>query len=131
MRYQKYRNRKTVVDGITFDSKKEAKRYQELRILEKAGEITDLRRQVKFVLIPEQREFNGRELYTKGPKKGRFKPGKLIERKVEYIADFVYIEDGQTVVEDVKGYRDGGSYKVFVLKRKLMLRVYGIQVKEI
>lgn len=130
MRYQKYRNRKTVVDGIVFDSAKEAIRYQELKMLQKAGVIQNLRLQVPYEIIPEQRE-PSKEVYSKGPKKGQPKPGKILERKVEYIADFVYVEDGQTVVEDVKGYRDGGSYKVFVLKRKLMLKVYGISVKEI
>ena len=130
MRYQKYRNRKTVVDGITFDSAKEATRYQELKMLQKAGVIHGLKMQVPYEIIPEQRE-PSKEVYSKGAKKGQPKPGKIMERKVEYIADFVYTEDGQTVVEDVKGYRDGGSYKVFVLKRKLMLQVYGIQVKEI
>lgn len=130
MRYQKYRNRKTVVDGIVFDSAKEAIRYQELKMLQKAGVIQNLRLQVPYEIIPEQREVSD-EVYSKGPKKGQPKPGKILERKVEYIADFVYVEDGQTVVEDVKGYRDGGSYKVFVLKRKLMLKVYGISVKEI
>lgn len=130
MRYQKYRNRKTVVDGIVFDSAKEAIRYQELKMLQKAGVIQNLRLQVPYEIIPEQRE-PSKEVYSKGPKKGQPKPGKILERKVEYIADFVYTDDGQTVVEDVKGYRDGGSYKVFVLKRKLMLKVYGISVKEI
>jgi len=130
MRYQKYRNRKTVVDGIVFDSAKEAIRYQELKMLQKAGVIQNLRLQVPYEIIPEQREASD-EVYSKGPKKGQPKPGKILERKVEYIADFVYTENGQTVVEDVKGYRDGGSYKVFVLKRKLMLQVYGISVKEI
>ena len=130
MRYQKYRNRKTVVDGIVFDSAKEAIRYQELKMLQKSGVIQNLRLQVPYEIIPEQREASD-EVYSKGAKKGQPKPGKILERKVEYIADFVYTEDGQTVVEDVKGYRDGGSYKVFVLKRKLMLKVYGISVKEI
>lgn len=130
MRYQKYRNRKTVVDGIVFDSAKEAIRYQELKMMQKAGVIQNLRLQVPYEIIPEQREAS-KEVYSKGAKKGQPKPGKILERKVEYIADFVYVEDGQTVVEDVKGYRDGGSYKVFVLKRKLMLKVYGISVKEI
>lgn len=130
MRYQKYRNRKTVVDGIVFDSAKEAIRYQELKMLQKAGVIQNLRLQVPYEIIPEQREVSD-EVYSKGLKKGQPKPGRILERKVEYIADFVYTEDGQTVVEDVKGYRDGGSYKVFVLKRKLMLQVYGISVKEI
>lgn len=127
----KYRNKKVLVDGVAFDSKKEAKRYRELKLMEDAGMISRLERQVEFVLIPEQREFNGREIYTKGPKKGCFKPGKLLERKLVYIADFVYIKNGKVVVEDVKGYRDGGAYRVFVIKRKLMLYRFGLKVIEI
>lgn len=53
---RKYRNKKVEVDGILFDSKKEANRYMELKLLEKAGEITDLKRQVRYELIPRQRE---------------------------------------------------------------------------
>lgn len=121
--YTKYGNTKTVVDGIEFDSKKEARRYQELRLAEQAGAIGDLRRQVRFELIPVQREPD-----TRGPK-GGIKQGKVIERKVEYIADFVYIDlgTGKTVVEDTKGMRT----KDFIIKRKLMLYMHGIRVKEI
>lgn len=128
---RKYRNKKIIIDGIQFDSKKEAKRYRELRLLEGAGVIEKLERQVEYVLIPEQREFNAREIYTKGPKKGSFKPGKLLERKLVYIADFVYMKNGKVIVEDVKGYRDGGAYRVFVIKRKLMLYRFGLRVIEI
>lgn len=112
----KYRNKKTVVNGISFDSLKEAKRYQELLLLEKAGAITDLQMQVKYVLIPSQR-ING----------------KVIERECAYKADFVYKENGETIVEDVKGYRDPASagYAKFVIKRKLMLYVHGIRIREI
>ena len=131
MAIPKYKNKKNVVNGIQFDSKKEAKRYQELKLMEDAGMISRLERQVEYVLIPEQREFNAREIYTKGPKKGSFKPGKLLERKLVYIADFVYEMNGKVFVEDVKGYRDGGAYRVFVIKRKLMLYRFGIIVKEI
>lgn len=131
MAIPKYKNKKIMVNGIQFDSKKEAKRYQELKLMEDAGMISRLERQVEFVLIPEQREFNAREIYTKGPKKGSFKPGKLLERKLVYIADFVYMKDGKVIVEDVKGYRDGGAYRVFVIKRKLMLYRFGLKVVEI
>ena len=106
----KYGNRKTVLDGIKFDSKKEALRWMELKMLEKAGKISDLERQVKYVLIPAQ-----------------YLDGKLIERQCAYIADFRYLENGQVVVEDTKGVRT----KDFIIKRKLMLKVYGIAVKEI
>lgn len=131
MAIPKYKNKKIMVNGIQFDSKKEAKRYQELKLMEDAGMISRLERQVEYVLIPEQREFNAREIYTKGPKKGSFKPGKLLERKLVYVADFVYMMNGKVIVEDVKGYRDGGAYRVFVIKRKLMLYRFGLAVKEI
>lgn len=128
--YRKYNNRKIIVDGITFDSKKEAKRYKELKMLEKAGIIRDLKRQVKYVLIPAQ---YGRtdEVYIKGNNKGKQKKGRLIERECAYYADFVYMQNGNTIVEDVKGYRNGQAYNLFVIKRKLMLYVHGVIVKEL
>lgn len=107
------------------DSKKEFYRLHELQILERAGKISELRCQVPFELIPEQRECP-----TIGPR-GGVRPGKLLERPVKYIADFVYIQDGQKVVEDVKGYRGGQAYALFVVKRKLMLERHGIRVKEV
>ena len=127
-RTSKYGAEKAVSDGIVFDSKKEARRYNELKILEKAGEITDLERQVKFTLIPAQRELS-KETYKKGPKKGETKPGKVIERECSYMADFVYknAKDGQVVVEDTKGVRT----KEYVLKRKMMLFFHGIIIREI
>ena len=132
MVHRKYGNRKTSVDGKDFDSKKEAKRYQELRLLQWSGQIQNLQTQVKYVLIPAQREASF-EVYKSGPNKGRRKPGKVIEHECSYVADFVYTQDGETVVEDVKGYRDPASagYAKFVIKRKLMLERYGIQVKEV
>lgn len=122
----KYGSKKVEVNGIVFDSKKEAKRYQELLLLEKAGTIRDLQRQVKYVLIPAQREWTN-EIYTKGRKKGCFKQGKLLERECSYIADFVYIENGKIVCEDTKGFRT----KDYIIKRKLMLKVHGIRITEI
>lgn len=130
MRYNrprgKYGARKTIVDGVVFDSKKEAKRYVELKALEEAGVISDLRRQVKYVLIPPQREFSN-EIYKSGPKKGCFKPGRLIERECAYIADFQYTENGKLVVEDTKGVRT----KEYIIKRKLMLHEYCIRIREV
>ena len=111
----KYRNKKVLVDGVAFDSKKEAKRYRELKLLEDAGIIEKLERQVKFDLLPNQKDPDG----------------KVIERKVQYVADFVYMKNGKVIVEDVKGYRDGGAYRVFVIKRKLMLYRFGLRVIEI
>ncbi len=104
----KYGNKKTVIDGIMFDSKKEAYRYRELSLMQKAGKIKDLRLQVRFELIPKQ--------------KGKYRN----ERKCEYIADFVYYQNGETVVEDTKGKRTPD----YIIKRKLMLQVHGISVKE-
>jgi hypothetical protein len=115
MAIPKYKNKKIMVNGIQFDSKKEAKRYQELKLMEDAGEITKLERQVKFDLLPNQKDPDG----------------KVIERKVQYVADFVYMKNGKVCVEDVKGYRDGGAYRVFVIKRKLMLYRFGLHVIEI
>ena len=126
MKRSKYGNRKTVVNGIEFDSRKEAQRYQELRLLERAGKISGLRLQVKYVLIPTQRAASF-EVYKAGPQKGRRKPGKVLENECAYIADFVYIQDGSEIVEDAKGVRTA----VYRIKRKLMLERYGIQIKEV
>lgn len=95
----KYHNRKTVVDGITFDSAAEAGRYTELKLLERAGKIKDLRLQPKFELIPAFQK-NGKKY-----------------RKTTYIADFSYFdnESMKNVVEDVKGVKT----QVFALKKKL------------
>lgn len=119
----KYGSKKVEIDGIVFDSKKEAKRCSELLLLERAGAIQGLNRQVKYVLIPEQREPD-----TIGKRGGR-KPGKLLERECAYIADFVYFDHelGKIVVEDTKGFRT----KDYIIKRKLMLFRHGIQIKEI
>lgn len=119
----KYGAKKTVIDGIEFDSKKEAKRYQELSWLQKTGAISDLRRQVKYVLIPAQREPD-----TIGAR-GGIKQGRLIEREVAYIADFVYYDHDfrQEIVEDTKGFRT----PEYIIKRKLMLYLKGIRIKEV
>lgn len=123
----KYGNRKVARDGMTFDSVKEYRRFCELRLLERAGEVAELRRQVKYILIPTQRAFCN-EIYTKGKKKGCFKPGKLLEQECNYIADFVYTDkDGRQVVEDTKGVRT----KEYVIKRKLMLYIHGIRIREV
>lgn len=121
-RQNKYGSKKARVNGIVFDSKKEAIRFKELSLLERAGKITDLKRQVKFVLIPAQREPN-----TIG-KRGGMKKGKLLERECSYLADFTYKDaGGNLIVEDTKGMRT----KDYIIKRKLMLFIHGIQIKEI
>jgi len=125
--YNKYNAKKCkCASGHAHDSKKEAKRCNELTILEKAGIISGLRQQVKFVLIPTQKEVS-RELYTKGPKKGQPKEGKVLEKECAYYADFCYTENGRYIVEDTKGMRTP-DYKI---KKKLMLYVHGIRITEI
>lgn len=106
----KYHNKPVVVDGEHFDSQREANRWHDLKVLQLAGVISDLRRQVPFELIPAQKL-----------------EGKVVERPVRYIADFVYSMGGETVVEDTKGVRT----KEYVIKRKLMLYKHGIIVKEV
>ena len=105
----KYGAKKVTVNGLTFDSKKEANRYRELDLLERAGKISNLDTQVKFELIPSQRI-----------------DGKVVERAVNYVADFVYMENGNKVVEDTKGFKT----PEYIIKRKLMLYVHGIRIKE-
>lgn len=117
----KYHSRKITRDGITFDSTKEYRRYCELLLLERAGAIADLKRQVEFVLIPSQREPD-----KIGVRGGVIK-GRTIEHAVKYVADFVYQENGKTVVEDTKGFKT----KDYIIKRKLMLWVHGIKIREV
>ena len=106
LKESKYHNRKVTVDGITFDSVKEASRYQELRMLERAGEITGLVRQQKIELIPKTK------LY----------------RACYYVCDFIYFDkrENKTIYEDVKGVRT----KEYLLKRKLLYWRHGIEIKE-
>ena len=119
----KYHSKKVVLNGITFQSKKEAKRWQELSFKQDLGVIADLQRQVKFVLIPAQRESD-----QTGPRGGKIK-GKLLEREASYYADFVYHDllTNEIVVEDTKGMRT----KDYILKRKLMLYIHKIRIREI
>lgn len=123
----KYHAKKTTVDGIQFDSKREAQRYLQLKLMVKAGVISNLQRQVKYELIPAQ-----------------YIDGKCVERALNYISDFEYDEmvplrqrtvmadkDAKMVsrhiVEDVKGVRT----EVYKVKRKMMLHKYGIQIREL
>lgn len=106
----KYKSRKVTVNGNVFDSKKEYKRWCELVLLQKAGQVTNLKRQVKYELIPSQRI-----------------DGKVAERACTYVADFVYEQNGKTVVEDTKGFKT----KDYIIKRKLMLWVHGIRIAEV
>ena len=107
----KYGNHRIKTPDGDFDGEAEYSHWLELKLLQMAGGITDLRRQVPFVLIPSQRGSDG----------------KVIEQPVKYIADFVYTENGGTVVEDVKGFKT----PEYIIKRKLMLKVHGIRIKEV
>ena len=103
----KYKNKKTVYDGITFDSKKEAKRYNELKMMERAKAITDLKWQVPFTLIDKSK----------------------YGRKIKYLADFTYYENGLLVVEDVKS--SVTKTQLYRLKKRLLAERYGIEIKEV
>lgn len=123
-------NKKVTVNGIEFDSKREANRYCELLLLLRAGKIANLELQKEYELIPTQYETF--ERYGKTGK--RLKDGRrCLEQAVKYKADFVYTENGETIVEDVKGFRDPQSavYAKFVIKRKLMLYIHGLKIKEV
>jgi hypothetical protein len=101
-RLNKYFSRKTTIDGIVFDSKKEGRRYSELKLLERAGEISDLILQPEFIL---------QEGFTKNGKR---------HRAIVYIADFQYMKNGQTVIEDTKGVKT----EVYRIKKKLFEKRY-------
>jgi hypothetical protein len=110
-RASKFHARKTVVDGIQFDSAKEAKRYVKLRDMQEAGEIDGLRLQVPFELIPA------------------FKLNGKAYMPTTYVADFVYLKDGEQVVEDVKS--PATRTRTYMLKKKLMAYVQHIEIKEV
>lgn len=110
MYQSKYKAKKIKTEDGIFDSKKEYKRWLELKALQDRGEIKLLTRQVPFELIPSQRI-----------------EGKVVERAVTYKADFVYIYKGSQVVEDVKGFKT----PEYILKRKMMLYRYGIKIQEV
>ena len=108
----KYGNQKTEVNGVKYDSKKEAKRAEQLEVQQRLGIISNLERQKKYILQPSFKFL-----------------GKTI-REIAYIADFVYEENGELVVEDVKSpiTRKNPVYK---LKKKMMMYVHGVEVKEV
>lgn len=110
MRASKYHAKKIETPDGKFDSKKELKRWEDLKQMQKAGEIHQLNRQVKFELIPAQK-VNGR----------------TVERACSYIADFTYYYKGSFVVEDTKGFKTPD----YIIKRKLMLEKHGIRIQEV
>lgn len=119
----KYGNRKAKARGKVFDSTMERSRYYTLSMLEKAGEISDLRMQVPYELIPAIYETQEVQLKTKTKQ-----VQKLVQRATYYVADFVYKDaEGNEVVEDVKGFRTAE----YLLKKKMMRALLGIQIKEV
>ena len=121
-----YHIRTTTSDGAVHASRHEAERWCELTLLERAGMISNLQRQVPFELLPAQ--YESFERYGKNGK--RLKDGKrCIEKSVVYIADFVYNEGGKKVVEDVKSEATKKK-ESYIIKRKLLLWVYGIKLRE-
>lgn len=110
MQENKYHNKKVTVDGLTFDSIKEANRWQELKLMERAGKITGLSRQLWIEIVPKTK----------------------LHRARHYVADFVYFdkEQGKTIYEDVKGYKKGLAYQMFTLKRDILYWRHGIEIKE-
>ena len=123
----KYNNTKITIDNLTFDSRKEANRYCELRLLERAGTIKNLELQKRYELIPAQYEPD--TITTTKTGKEKIVKGKCIERAVYYVSDFTYIDTvtGEIVVEDTKGFRT----TEYVLKRKMFLYKYGFPITEI
>lgn len=106
MTYRKYRALKTTVGSITFDSGLEAKRYTQLKMLEKAGTIKNVQIQPKFRLM-DSYKYDGKTI-----------------RAIDYIADFMYEEDGKRIVEDVKGIRT----KDYIIKSKLFMKKYILEL---
>lgn len=123
----KYLNTPTTIGGKKFDSLHERNRWNELNLLQRAGKISGLQRQVKFVLIPTQYEKYERYSTKTGK---RLKDGlRVVEKEVSYYADFVYMKDGQQVVEDTKS--KATKTKDYIIKRKLMLWIHNIRIKEV
>lgn len=113
-RTSKYNNSKTEEDGFKFDSQKEYRRYKALKLLERTGQISDLKHHVSFELAPQVR-------YSTAT---RAKPA------LRYEADFTYVENGKLVVEDVKSKDATAKDKVYIIKKHLMMWVHGIEIRE-
>lgn len=110
----KYNAKKCEYNGEAFDSKKEMNRYIKLKELEEVGEISELKRQTRYELIPKMVTNSGQKF-----------------RSITYIADFEYTKNGNKIVEDVKGCRFGAGYRIFVIKKKLMYYIHKIEVIEV
>lgn len=110
LKENKYHNKWVIIDGIKFQSEKEGKRWQELKLMERAGKITGLSRQLRIEIVPKTK----------------------LHRARYYVADFVYFdkEQGKTIYEDVKGLKKGLAYQMFTLKRDILYWRHGIEVTE-
>lgn len=124
---KKYNNTKVEFDGIKFDSKKEMQRYLALKDAQEKGMISDLKLQVRFELIPAVKEEYVEHLKTKDRIKTR-----TLQLPITYTCDFLYIKDGETIVEDVKASPKIASLdKSFILKEKLFRWKFGFSIKRI
>lgn len=110
MTKHKYGARRTEVDGIKFDSMREARRYQELKLLERGKAIKDLELQPEFVILKTHKDIEGKTV-----------------RGIKYVADFAYWQDGQYVIEDAKGMKTD----VYKLKKKLVEYIHQIKITEV
>jgi hypothetical protein len=122
---KKYNNTKVEFDGIKFDSKKEMQRYLALKDAQEKGLISDLKLQVRFELIPAVKEEYVEHLKTKDRIKTR-----TLQLPITYTCDFLYIKDGETIVEDVKA-SPKMLPKEYTLKKKMMFALKGIKIKEV
>lgn len=121
----KYHNKKVEYDGISFDSKKEMKRYIILKKAQEDGIISDLMLQVKYELIPAVREKYIKHLKTKDKECER-----TLQLPITYTCDFAYYKDGEYVVEDCKISPKVKPDK-YILKNKMMFALKGIRIKEV
>lgn len=127
---EKQKNKLNAEKTDGYASKHEAQRAWELKMLQRAGKISNLKEQVKYVLVPAI----WKEIPRTGKRGQALKPKRVcVQRELSYIADFTYIDNttGEKVVEDAKGYRGGATYRIFVNKKKQMRQIYGIEVKEV
>lgn len=113
-RTSKYNNTKIEEDGIKFDSQKEYRRYKALKVLERAGQISNLKHHVAFELAPQV----------------KYSTAKKAKPALRYEADFTYMENGKLVVEDVKSKDVTAKDKVYIIKKHLMMWVHGIEIRE-
>lgn len=124
--YSKYHARPVTIDGIWFPSTREGEYYLLYKEMEAKGEISDLKRQVPYILLPEISEEYDEVVHLKTKDKTVHKK-RVIQKVTRYIADFVFTKDGEEVIVDVKGKRT----KEYELKKKMMLSLLGKRITEV